>query len=58
MNRSSRQPDLVKNAYGSVDLYFDPIAPKGYGANRIPTVPGKARFAYSIRIDGCGALSG
>jgi hypothetical protein len=45
-DRSSRQPDLVKNADGSVDLYFGPSAPKGYETNWIPTVPGKAWFAY------------
>ena len=44
-DRSSRQPDLVKNADGSVDLYFGPAAPKGFEKNWIPTVPGKAWFA-------------
>jgi len=53
-DRSSRQPDLVKNPDGSVDLYFGPAMPKGPSAllriglekNWIPTVPGKAWFAY------------
>ncbi len=45
-DRSSRQPDLVKNADGSVDLHFGPAAPKGFEKNWIPTVPGKAWFAY------------
>ena len=45
-DRSSRQPDLVKNADGSVDLYFAPAAPKGFEKNWIPTVPGKAWFVY------------
>ena len=45
-DRSSRQPDLVKNADGSVDLHFGPSAPKGYEPNWIPTVPGKAWFTY------------
>lgn len=45
-DRSSRQPDLIKNADGSVDLYFAPQAPKGAEQNWIPTVPGKAWFAY------------
>ncbi len=40
-DRSSRH-DLVKNADGSVDLYFAPTAPKGFEKNWIPTVPGHA----------------
>jgi hypothetical protein len=52
--RSSRQPDLVKNPDGSVDLYVGPNAPKGPSAslrtgfekNWIPSVPGRAWFAY------------
>lgn len=38
--------DLVKNADGSVDLYFGPEAPKGREKNWIPTVPGRGWFAY------------
>ena len=53
-DRSSRQPDLVKNADGSVDLYVGPAAPKGPSTslraglekNWIPSVPGRAWFAY------------
>jgi hypothetical protein len=45
-DRSSRQPDLVKNADGSVDLYVSPNAPKGFEKNWIPSVPGRAWFAY------------
>ena len=45
-DRSSRQPDLVKNADGSVDLYIGPKAPTGFEKNWIPTVPGKAWFPY------------
>lgn len=44
-DRSSRM-DLVKNANGSVDLYFGPAAPEGMEKNWIPTVPGKAWFTY------------
>jgi hypothetical protein len=44
--RTSRQPDLVKNADGSVDLYVGPKAPAGFEKNWIPSVPGKAWFAY------------
>lgn len=49
-DRSSRM-DLVKNADGSVDLYFGPSAPKGMEKNWIPTVPGRAWFTY-IRFFG------
>jgi hypothetical protein len=38
--------DLVKNADGSVDLYFGPKPPEGLEKNWIPTVPGKGWFAY------------
>jgi hypothetical protein len=44
-DRSSRM-DLVKNADGSVDLFFGPTAPEGMEKNWIPTVPGKAWFTY------------
>ena len=45
-DKSSRMPDLAKNADGSVDLYMGPTAPKGREKNWIPTIPGKAWFAY------------
>jgi hypothetical protein len=45
-DRSSRMPELVKNADGSVDLYFGPAAPKGFEKNWIPTVPSRAWFAW------------
>ncbi len=45
-DRSSRQPDLVKNTDGSVDLYVGPNAPAGFEKNWIATVPGKAWFPY------------
>jgi len=44
-DRSSRQ-DLVKNADGSVDLYFGPNAPRGFEKNWVPTLAGKAWFPY------------
>jgi hypothetical protein len=43
-DRSSRQ-DIIKNA-GSVDVCFGPTAPKGFENNWIPTVAGRAWFAY------------
>ena len=44
-DRSSRA-DLLKNPDGSVDIYMGPTAPAGFEKNWIPTVPGKAWFAY------------
>ena len=44
-DRSSRQ-DPLKNADGSVDLYFGPTAPRGFDKNWIPTLAGKAWFPY------------
>jgi hypothetical protein len=45
-DKSSRMPDLAKNPDGSVDLYIGPTAPINHERNWIPTVPGKAWFAY------------
>lgn len=42
---SSRKPDLVKNADGSVDVYFGPSKPSG-ASNWIKTNPGKGWFPY------------
>ena len=42
---SSRNPDLVKNADGSVDVYFGPERPAN-AANWIRTNPGKGWFPY------------
>ena len=44
-DRSSRM-DLLKNADGSVDLYFGPKASQGKEKNWVPTVPGKGWFCY------------
>jgi hypothetical protein len=44
-DRSSRM-DLMANPDGSVDIYFAPSAPRGFERNWIPTVPGRAWFAY------------
>jgi hypothetical protein len=38
--QSSRQ-DLIKNADGSVDLYYGPKAPEGKEKNWVQTIPGK-----------------
>ncbi|NTI32852.1 DUF1254 domain-containing protein [Rhizobium rhizogenes] len=44
-DKSSRT-DIAKNADGSYDLYFGASAPTGHEKNWIPTIPGKAWFAY------------
>lgn len=38
--------ELIKNADGSIDLYFGPKAPQGKEKNWIPTIPGRGWFAY------------
>ena len=43
---SSRQPDVVKNPDGSVDVYFGPTAPKGFEKNWVQTIPGTGYFRY------------
>ncbi len=42
---SSRKPDLVTNADGSVDVYFGPVKPEG-ATNFIQTNPGQGWFPY------------
>lgn len=44
VDRSSRQPNLRKNADGSVDLYFGPEPAPGHEANSLITVPQRAWF--------------
>ena len=44
-DRSSRDP-LQWNDDGSVDLHLGPSAPRGRESNWIPTIPGRAWFAY------------
>ena len=41
---NKRNPDMVKNPDGSVDLYFGPETPVGQEKNWIKTVPGKGWF--------------
>lgn len=50
-DRSSRTEGLIKNADGSVDLYFGPKAPKGKDANWIQTKKGESFFVY-LRLYG------
>jgi hypothetical protein len=42
---SSRRPDLVTNADGSVDVYFGPVKPEG-ATNWVQTLPGRGWFPY------------
>jgi hypothetical protein len=49
--RSSRSEGLVKNADGSVDLYFGPKAPAGKESNWVQTNKGESFFVY-LRLYG------
>jgi hypothetical protein len=50
-SRSSLEPDIEKNADGSVDVYFGPQAPAGKEKNWVPTKPG-GRFEALFRLYG------
>ena len=50
---NKRNADMVKNADGSIDLYFGPDAPAGMEANWVKTVPGKGWFGI-FRLYGPG----
>jgi len=50
-SRSSQIPELQKNADGSIDIYFGPVAPKGKEANWVPTDP-KRGFELMLRVYG------
>ena len=41
---NKRNPQMAKNADGSIDLYFGSEAPAGKEANWVKTVPGKGGF--------------
>ena len=47
----SSRKDLIKNADGSVDLYFGPTAPAGKEKNWVQTIAGKHWFVY-LRLYG------
>ena len=51
LSRSSQNPDLQKNADGSVDIYFGPAALPGKHTNWIPTNPG-GEFEVLFRVYG------
>jgi hypothetical protein len=50
-SRSSLNPDLKKNADGSVELYFGPKEPDGNESNFVPTDPNKS-FELLLRLYG------
>ncbi len=50
-SRNNEKSKFVKNADGSVDLYFGPEAPQGKENNWIETVPGKGWFTI-LRLYG------
>ncbi len=43
-SKQSQRDDLIKNADGSIDLYYGPTPPEGMEANWTQTVPGKGWF--------------
>jgi hypothetical protein len=49
--KGSNRPGLQKNADGSYDLYFGPMAPAGKEGNWIQTVPGRGWFTI-LRLYG------
>lgn len=50
-SRSSQNPDLKKNADGSVDVYFGPKAPEGKESNWVPT-SAEGKFEVLFRLYG------
>ncbi|MCT9820192.1 DUF1254 domain-containing protein [Microbacterium sp. W1N] len=45
-DRGSRDPELVTNDDGSVDLHFGPTAPDAGESNWVQTIPGRHWFSY------------
>jgi hypothetical protein len=45
-DRGSRDPELLTNADGSVDLSFGPTAPRDGDSNWVQTIPGRHWFSY------------
>jgi hypothetical protein len=50
-SRASNNPEVKKNADGSVDLYAGPTAPAGQESNWIPTDPAR-KFEFMFRLYG------
>lgn len=51
LSRTSQNPELVKNADGSFDIYFAPVAPAGKEANWAPT-DANGLFEILVRLYG------
>jgi hypothetical protein len=45
-DRGSRDPELVSNPDGSVDLYFTPAEPASGPSNWVQMIPGRHWFSY------------
>ena len=45
-DRGSRDPELIYNDDGSVDMYFGPTAPASKESNWVQTIPGRHWFSY------------
>jgi hypothetical protein len=45
-DRGSRDPELIYNDDGSVDVYFGPSAPARMESNWVQTIPGRHWFSY------------
>jgi hypothetical protein len=50
-SRSSQIPEMQKNADGSIDVYFGPLAPAGKETNWVPTDPAR-KFELMFRAYG------
>ena len=52
-SKNSQRDKMIKNADGSIDLYYGPKAPAGKEANWTQTVPGKG-WLVLLRLYGPG----
>ena len=55
-DRGSRDPDVMRNDDGSVDLYFGPTAPAGRESNWVQTIPGRHWFSLLPPLRSAGAV--
>ena len=45
-DRGSRDPGLIENEDGSIDIFFGPTVPEGHEDNWVQTIPGRHWFSY------------